>query len=158
VLTLEEKGVLKLPQPFLTPEFWKAQWDVIGAAPWVVVPLLLVAFAVAWRWKGSIDNGEIKALRAERDLYKSHSDLAKDESASIDRDLARLRQDIEEIKRANSAGDQVSVLIRVRDAEQRATTIATSNNEIRQTVSEPISVGEGTLAITSRSTSDTIDE
>jgi hypothetical protein len=43
-----------------TSQFWHDQWTVITSAPWLVIPLLLVAGFVGWKWKGANDDGEIR--------------------------------------------------------------------------------------------------
>jgi|RhiMetStandDraft_4_1073278.scaffolds.fasta_scaffold764847_1 hypothetical protein len=62
---------------FLTPDFWKTQFDVIGAAPWLVIPLLVVALVVAWWLRGQIDDREIRGLRAEKDASRAERDVYK---------------------------------------------------------------------------------
>jgi hypothetical protein len=159
----EEKGVLKLLEHFLTPDFWKAQWDTFWAAPWIYVPPLLISGVVGWLWKGSSDKGEIRELKAARnaakaesDAYKARMDLVEDKSARDTKEIAALRMDIQEIKQAPVL--TIDLKLTIEDAEKRAITLASSNNEIRQIVSEPISIKETPISITSRSTSDTIDE
>ena len=47
-----------------TSQFWYEQWTVITSAPWLVIPLLLLAGLVGWMWKSTNDDGEIRGLRA----------------------------------------------------------------------------------------------
>jgi hypothetical protein len=150
--------------PFLTPDFWKAQWDTIRAAPWMFVPLLaLVAFGVWWL-RGRIDDGELRGARAERDAFKSHLDLVKDRSESnageldaLRKDQAALRRDFDGFKGQIHSAALASVLSSLADAERRAITLTSSNNEIREIVSAPISIREEPIPIISRSTSETTE-
>jgi hypothetical protein len=148
-----------MPAQFYTADFWKAQWDAFWAAPWVVGPLLLLVAGGVWWLKGRIDDGELKAARADRDTYKSRRDreisglkaerdayktrlaLVEDKTASAAREVAALPGELEEIKSLIKAGGQSPTLIlRIEHAEKSATTISSTNNEIREIVSKPISI------------------
>jgi hypothetical protein len=52
-------------EQIFTSQFWHDQWDVIARAPYLIVPLLLIAGFVGWKWKGTNDDGEMRGLRAE---------------------------------------------------------------------------------------------
>ena len=122
------------------------------------MPLLLLAGVVGWKWKESSDDGEIRGLRAERDLYKSHLDLVKDKSEGNAGELAAIQRDVEEIKRQINTGVMASAFAALAaDVERRAITLTSSNNEIRAIVSEPVSIREEPLPIIRRSTSETVD-
>src|SRR5262245_55487203 len=147
-----------MPEQFLTPDFWKAQLDVVFTAPWLVIPLLVLAAIAAWKLKGNIDDGEVKALRAERDTFKLRLELVegKSESDSLElfalrRDTATIRQDMEALKGsidAETARAVASALGAVAtDTERRAITLISSNSEIRDIVSRPVATGDEAEAV-----------
>ena len=59
-----------------TRQFWHDQWAVVASAPWVIVPLLLIAGLVGWKAKGIIDDGQIRGLRAQLDVADQRLRLA----------------------------------------------------------------------------------
>jgi hypothetical protein len=136
---------------FLTPDFWKTQWVTIQAAPWLLVPLLAFVAMSVWWLRGRIDDAELRGARAERDAYKSHLDLVKDRSASDAGELTALRKDIDALQGQIHGGAIASALASLAaDAERRAITLTSSNNDIRAIVNDPISIEEEPLPIVSR--------
>jgi len=76
--------------PF-NPETWKRQWDVLTSAPWVILPLVVLGAVVAWWFRGKIDDGETRALRAQLDLAKARESDAKEKQAEFEKQLQYLR-------------------------------------------------------------------
>jgi hypothetical protein len=74
-----------------TTQFWHDQWTVITSAPWLVIPLLLVAGFVGWKWKAASDDGEIRELKA-RDLF------IKDQLKSLGTGKAELEEELKNLK------------------------------------------------------------
>ncbi len=83
-------------EQLFTAAFWKAQWAVVASAPWLIVPLLLVAGFIGWRWKASNDDGEIRGCRAERDAARGQLQLAHDKHGVLDEEIARLKAQVSE--------------------------------------------------------------
>jgi hypothetical protein len=52
-----------------------------------------------WWLRGRLDDAELRGARAEKDVYKSHLDLVKDNSASDAGELAALRRDQAALRR-----------------------------------------------------------
>jgi hypothetical protein len=74
----------------LTTQFWHDQWTFVMSAPWIILPLLLIAGFVGWRWKASNDDGEIRVSRAERDAAKGQLLLAHDKQEIFEQEINRL--------------------------------------------------------------------
>jgi hypothetical protein len=135
----------QLVEQFLSPEFLKAHWEAIRDAPWwLILPLLGLAAWAGWKLKDRLDDSELRGFKAERDAYKAHLDLVKEKSADDAKELTALRHDLKEIYRLTGAHASARAL--TEDAERRAITLTSSNNEIRQVVHAP------TIEIIKRST------
>src|SRR5262245_42517518 len=146
--------------PFLDPDFLKRHWDEIRDAPWwLILPLLALAAFGGWKLKDKMDDGEIRgvkaerdALRAERDVYKTRLEFVGDKSANnsqefaaLQQDTATLRRDIEGLKdqikdQANLRALASALAELATDAERRAITLTSTNNEIREVVSAPTGI------------------
>jgi|SoiMethySBSTD1v2_1073268.scaffolds.fasta_scaffold1560559_1 hypothetical protein len=122
--------------PFLDPDFLHRHWDEIRDAPWwLILPLFALAAFVGWKLKDKLDDSEIRGVKAERDVYKAHLDLVKEKSGDDAKELTALRHDLKEIYRFT--GNE-SARAFTQDAERRAITLASSNNEVREIASRPI--------------------
>jgi hypothetical protein len=77
-----------------TTQFWHDQWSVITSAPWLVIPLLLVAGFVGWKWKAANDDGEIRELRAKADAAAERLELAREKYQAVVGELNELRDKI----------------------------------------------------------------
>jgi hypothetical protein len=119
----------------LTEQFWKGQWAVVASAPWVVIPLLLLASFVGWKGKGINDDGEMRGLRAERDAAVQRLELANEKIEDADEKYEAV------VSRVDELGDKVG-LQEVMLAELKKTGIPqtrfvgllTSNTEIQNVV------------------------
>jgi hypothetical protein len=108
-----------------TSQFWHDQWVVITSAPWLVIPLLLVAGLVGWKWKGGNDEGEIRGLRAELDTAAQRLEFAREQYEAVVKQLKELRDKV---------AQQDSVIAefkRTAIAPARVDQLVTSNTEIK---------------------------
>jgi hypothetical protein len=67
-----------------TTQFWHDQWTVITSAPWLVIPSLLVAGFVGWKWKSVNDDGEMRGLRQEVSVAAQRLQFANENLKSAD--------------------------------------------------------------------------
>jgi hypothetical protein len=74
-----------------TSQFWHDQWDVIAKAPYLIVPLLLIAGFVGWKWKGANDEGEIRELKARDEFNKDQLKSLGDAKAELGEELKQLK-------------------------------------------------------------------
>ena len=77
-----------------TTQFWHDQFTVIASAPWVIIPSLLIAGFVGWKWKGAIDEGEIRELRAKADAAAERLELAREKYQAVVGELNELRDKV----------------------------------------------------------------
>jgi hypothetical protein len=49
----------------MDPDFWRRQWEAFSSAPVACVVFLVVGAVAAWWFRRSVDQGEIKGLRAQ---------------------------------------------------------------------------------------------
>jgi predicted membrane-bound mannosyltransferase len=70
----------------LTPEFWATQVSLVMSAPYVIVPLLLLAaIIIGWTIK------EIRRCRARRDAAETRLQQAQDRHQAVRENLAHLQ-------------------------------------------------------------------
>jgi hypothetical protein len=77
-----------------TTQFWHDQFAVIASAPWAIIPLLLIAGFVGWKWKATNDDGEIRELRAKADAAAERLELAREKYQAVVGELNELRDKI----------------------------------------------------------------
>jgi len=96
----------------LTGQFWHDQWAFVWSAPWVIIPLLLIAGLVGAKIKGALDGGEIRGLRAENSLadrqlklaqhdqqvVTTQVELLKPSSGQLATEVAELKTEVARIK------------------------------------------------------------
>jgi hypothetical protein len=66
-----------------TAQFWHDQWAVVMSAPWVIIPLLVLAAYIGWRFRKTVDDGEIRGYRAQKDAAEGRLELAHDQNARV---------------------------------------------------------------------------
>jgi hypothetical protein len=76
---------------FLLLSFWKAQIEVATSAPWVVIPLLLIAGIIGWKSRSIIDARKIRGLRAEINTREQRLQQAHDKQELVANQLKILR-------------------------------------------------------------------
>ena len=89
-------------EELFTPEFWAAQSAVVLKAPWVIVPLLLIAGVIGSTINGWRYGREIKGLRAENDVLKAGAEVLKQRFNLAHDEQERFKDQIDQ-QRANSA-------------------------------------------------------
>jgi len=77
-----------------TAQFWHDQFAVIASAPWAIIPLLLIAGFVGWKWKATNDDGEMRKLRARVDTAAERLELAREKYQAVVGELNELRDKI----------------------------------------------------------------
>ena len=77
-----------------TTQFWHDQFAVIASAPWAIIPLLLIAGFVGWKWKATNDDGEIRELCAKADAAAERLELAREKYQAVVGELNELRDKI----------------------------------------------------------------
>jgi hypothetical protein len=81
-----------------TPEFWQRQWAIVMDAPWVIIPLLLIAGLIGSRWQRSTDDGEIRGVKAENNALKEQLNLARKEQKAVTTQSIKLSSEVAELK------------------------------------------------------------
>ena len=68
----------------MDPDFWRRQWEAFSSAPIACVGFLVVGTLAAWWFRGTVDQGETKGLRAQIDALEQRLKLAAEqEQAAI---------------------------------------------------------------------------
>ena len=124
-----------------TPQFWQDQFAVIGSAPWAIIPLLLIAGLVGWKWKGTIDDGEIRALRARVDTAAERLEFADEKLELADEKYEAIVNQVNELKEKVVQQDEViaeleSELKKREIAPVRLNELAASNTEIKKSLTD----------------------
>jgi len=133
----------------LNPDIWKRQWEAFMNAPYIFLPLLIIAAVAVWWGRGAVLEERIAVLKAQnesqntifenrRQLATEKVELANQAKSEVERQLndlkassvgndalarrlERLEQAIEKVSAANNA----VVKAAVGDAEGRATVSGT---------------------------------
>jgi hypothetical protein len=130
---------------FLTPEFWKAQIEVATSAPWVVVPLLLIAGIIGWKSRSIIDARKIRGLRVEINTREQRLQQAHDKQELVSNQVKILRdalmQEYAKLKKAKkmSLEQEATELVCVaynanRAARSSLSTLSIANNALGATL------------------------
>lgn len=109
----------------LTTQFWHDQWNVVMSAPWLIIPLLLIAFIAGRRHQKSIDDGEVRGYRADKTVAETRLDLAHDKYETVVQQVAELKTKV---------SDQDTVIAGLQNQAAppaRVNELAFSNNEIK---------------------------
>jgi hypothetical protein len=145
------KGMGTIMDQLLAPEFWKAQIEVASSAPWVVIPLLMIAGIIGWKSKSIVDDRKIRGMMAEINTREERLQQAHDKQEFIAKQEKILRdavmQQFGKLKRTRkmSAGDDMAELV---DAAYKA------NRTVRSSLSA-LSVANNELGATLASTDET---
>jgi hypothetical protein len=113
-----------------TSQFWHDQWTVITSAPWLVIPLLLVAGFVGWKWKGANDDGEIRGLRAEINAAAQRLELAREKYEAVANQVNELREKVAQQDKV------IAELKKTAIAPVRVDELAASNTEIKRSLTD----------------------
>jgi hypothetical protein len=81
-----------------TPKFWQDQWDVVMSAPWLIIPLLLLAAYLGARWRRTVDDGELRGVRAENNALNTQLSAAHREHDVVTKQIADIRPEIDLLK------------------------------------------------------------
>jgi hypothetical protein len=126
----------------LTEKFWHSQWDYLMGAPWLLIPLLLLALFVGNLWRRSVAAGEIRALREQINAEGARLNLAREQYASLNAQLAELtakaekqQKEIAELKSTLTPPARFEHLVRSNTEIQNAlTSLAASTSHLGQTL------------------------
>ena len=121
-------------EQLLTAQFWHDQLAVIGNGPALVIPLLLIAWLLGWLFKKSVDDGELRGYRAQRDAAEQRLQLAHDRYEGLPQQVAKLQATVTD-------QDQIIADLRATPAITQAANkgfdrLLDSNNEIKTAVTE----------------------
>jgi hypothetical protein len=130
----------------LTPEFWSGQ--IAGAIQnWaVVIPLLFLAGVIGWQWKGSNDDVEIKALRAQQKELEELAELAEDRrkqvlehTAEEGKKIATTKAELGGLRKLIESHEPHTALYTIlTTVEQETSALAVINTTIHQILSAEI--------------------
>ena len=129
----------------LAPEFWKAQIEVASSAPWVVIPLLMIAGIIGWRSKSIVDDRKIKGMMAEINTRERRLQQAHNKQELVTNQVKILRdavmQEYAKLKKTRkmSLEQQAAELVDVaynanRVARSSLSTLSVANNELGATL------------------------
>jgi chromosome segregation ATPase len=111
------------------------------ARPWVIIPSLLIAFLVGWKWKGANDDGEIRELRARVDTANERLELADEKLELADQKYEAIVNQVNELKEKIAQQDKVIAkledeLRKTAIAPVRLNELAASNTEIKKSLTD----------------------
>jgi Tfp pilus assembly protein PilO len=130
-----------------TGQFWHDQWTVVMTAPWIILPLLLIAWGVGWKMKGSNDDGEIRGVNAENKALKEQLTLAnkkhdvvtdqlealKPYIAKLEPEVSQLRAQVQNL--SQRIPDQLAALVSTTaSVSSGVTAISTANTDLGRTL------------------------
>lgn len=92
-------------------ETWKHQWGVFMTAPYVLLPLMVLALLIGW-WIGNklasarVEglNGTVDNLKANIAVLEARLELAADREKDVQRARAELEKQVQELKAQVGAG------------------------------------------------------
>ena len=117
------------------------------SAPWIIVPLLLIAGFIAWRVKGAIDEGEVRALRAHGEGLQSRLDSARHEGEGQSVKISKIQADVAELRRLIHMQAKPEELKRIATAaESTANAVAIANEELNHILKDEPRANTGSLA------------
>jgi hypothetical protein len=111
-----------MDKPF-TVEFWQSQWSVVMGAPWLILPLLAIVTAIAWKIRGAIDDGEVRGLKAKNELLDAQFGALRSAGPSLQEQINTLRVEIADLQKKIRIHAEPEVL------EQLATAVETTASD-----------------------------
>jgi hypothetical protein len=117
----------------MDPDFWRRQWEAFSSAPIACVGFLAVGAVAAWWFRGSVDQGETKGLRAQIDALEQRLKLATEqEQAAIKATQSAKEQlDTIEMKIGNQLVREMALLEK---AKQAVRDIGRAQQEVLETL------------------------
>jgi hypothetical protein len=132
---------------FLSLSFWRDQGELVMSAPWIIVPLLLIAGFIAWRVKGALDEGEVRAVRAQREGLQSRLDNARHEGEGQSLKISKIQTDVAELRRLIHLQAKPEELERIATTvESTANAVAITNEELNHILKAGPRANTGSLA------------
>jgi hypothetical protein len=116
-----------------TSQFWHDQWAVVTGAPWVVIPLLLIAGFVGWIWKGANNKDEISALKAHIELTKERLKYLGEAKAELEQEYKELKAEL-----ASDAPNKEELLAVVAKIDTALTKLSKANTVFEGPSSEDL--------------------
>jgi len=83
-----------------SPEFWPDPLAIALKASAIVIPLLVLAFWVGWKLKGSINDREIRALRMQKKLADEQVNAAGQAAARQAQPIANIQARLADLEGA----------------------------------------------------------
>jgi hypothetical protein len=81
------------------PETWKQQWTAFWSAPFIMLPLIVVAGLTAWWFRGKMSDAEIAGLKEQISVKEERLKFAFDLVAASDRDFEKLQKDFGKLQK-----------------------------------------------------------
>jgi hypothetical protein len=82
-----------------TAPFWHDQWAVVMSAPWIIIPLLLLSAIIGSRWRKTVDDGEIRGLKAQKQAAEDRLQLAADKQTVVTEKIDEVKEQVSLISR-----------------------------------------------------------
>jgi hypothetical protein len=79
-------------------ETWKQQWTAFWSAPYIILPFIVASFLAAWWFRGKTKEGEIAGLERQISAKDERLELAKDQTAAVERDFEKLKKEFQAYK------------------------------------------------------------
>jgi hypothetical protein len=121
-------------EQIFTTQFWRDQFAVVASAPWTIIPLLLIAGFIGWKWKGINDDGEIRELRAKADAAAERLELAREKYEVVVGKLNELRDQIEEERHALLSANYRDLEYLNWQIRSKLTDLSTSTDNLGETL------------------------
>jgi hypothetical protein len=77
---------------FVSPDFWKQQWDYAMNASWLIFPTVFLVAIIVWKIKGAIDNAEVRGSRAHTDDLASRLEHVRGVSGLSEKTIAAVSE------------------------------------------------------------------
>jgi septal ring factor EnvC (AmiA/AmiB activator) len=126
-------------EQLFTGQFWHDQWIVIMSAPWLIIPLLLVAFVIGTWLQRYIDGREIRGLNAENKALEKQFNLATQDQSTVTKEIAKFGSELEQLKteiaQLRDAHPQIETLSNaIASIGKRLDVVSQANSALGQTL------------------------
>jgi hypothetical protein len=118
-------------------DFWLRQWEAFVKAPVACLIFLGIGLGSAWWFRGSVDQGEVKGLRAEVDVLEQRLKLAGDQeqaaikaTKSAEEAFASFRAHLDKTLQAKIMGEAAAIV----DLQSRIHEIGQAQAQVERTL------------------------
>ena len=127
------------------PNFWHDNWEVVRKAPWIVIPLVVVAGIVVWVFRSSLAKSTIDGLVAQNNALRDQNEaqekrrlLAEESARAVTREREAAEAKVEKLTAQIREGAPLPALAQTTSTiTESFKVIGLANNAVERALTKP---------------------